>query len=225
MLRSLSGFKSVFSVSKFVEAKFAITDTFHGCSYLTFRGFQGSYILSIVRQFHSSLPRKKDDKRSLISSAPVKDDGTSGERAINIDALIQSRRDMFPTEETPDTLFRGIPFKEVPIVNIRVSRNNTIFSLSDGKTGEVKVYRSCGIEGFKNTRKGTNIAAQATAISFTSMILNRGFKTVRVRVQGLGPGRMSSIKGLQMGGLDIISVTDSTRVSENPPRPRKRRRL
>lgn len=35
----------------------------------------------------------------------------------------------------------------------------------------------------------------------------------------------SSVKGLQMGGLDIISVTDSTRVSENPPRPRKRRRL
>lgn len=35
--------------------------------------------------------------------------------------------------------------------------------------GEVKVYRSCGIEGFKNTRKGTNIAAQATAISFSSV--------------------------------------------------------
>lgn len=36
-------------------------------------------------------------------------------------------------------------------------------------TGEVKIYRSCGIEGFKNTRKGTNIAAQATAITFTSV--------------------------------------------------------
>lgn len=35
----------------------------------------------------------------------------------------------------------------------------------------------------------------------------------------------SSVKGLEMAGLDIISVTDSTRVSDNPPRPRKRRRL
>jgi hypothetical protein len=35
----------------------------------------------------------------------------------------------------------------------------------------------------------------------------------------------SAIKGLQMGGMDIISVTDSTPVSWNPPRPRKRRKL
>jgi len=28
-----------------------------------------------------------------------------------------------------------------------------------------------------------------------------------------------------MGGLDIISVTDKTPVSWNPPRPRKRRKL
>lgn len=46
-----------------------------------------------------------------------------------------SRREMFPTEDTPNMLFKGIPFKDVPIVNIRVSKNNTIFSLSDGKTG------------------------------------------------------------------------------------------
>lgn len=29
------------------------------------------------------------------------------------------------------------------------------------------MLRSCGMEGFKNTRKGTNIAAQATAISLS----------------------------------------------------------
>lgn len=32
-------------------------------------------------------------------------------------------------------------------------------------SGVAEMYRSCGVEGFKNTRKGTNIAAQATAIS------------------------------------------------------------
>lgn len=35
--------------------------------------------------------------------------------------------------------------------------------------GDVKMYRTCGIEGFKNTRKGTNIAAQATAISLATV--------------------------------------------------------
>nr|CAD7429761.1 unnamed protein product [Timema monikensis] len=38
-------------------------------------------------------------------------------------------------------------------------------------------------------------------------------------------GEVSAIKGLQMGGLNIISITDSTPVSWNPPRARKRRRL
>lgn len=35
----------------------------------------------------------------------------------------------------------------------------------------------------------------------------------------------SSIKGLTMGGLKIISVTDDTPVSWNPLRPRKQRKL
>lgn len=40
----------------------------------------------------------------------------------------------------------------------------TIFTL-----GVVSLLRSCGIEGFKNTRKGTNVAAQATAITVGSV--------------------------------------------------------
>lgn len=105
-----------------------------------------------------------------------------------------------------------------------MSPNNTILNITDHK-GKTQMIRSCGVEGFKNTRKGTNIAAQATAISISSRAIERGLKTVRVRVQGIGPGRMSAIKGLQMGGLDIISITDSTRVSWNPPRPRKQKKL
>lgn len=57
------------------------------------------------------------------------------------------------------------------------------------------------------------------------MCLQKGIHTVRVMVRGLGPGRTSSIKGLQMAGLNIVSVTDATPVSDNPPRPRKARRL
>lgn len=85
--------------------------------------------------------------------------------------------------------------------------------------------RSCGVEGFKNTRKGTNIAAQATAITLSQRAIERGIKAVRIQVRGIGPGRMSAIKGVQMAGLNVVSVTDNTRVSWNPPRPRKQRRL
>lgn len=57
------------------------------------------------------------------------------------------------------------------------------------------------------------------------MCLKKGVHAVRVVIQGLGPGRSSSIKGLQMSGVDIVSITDATRVSDNPPRARKARRI
>lgn len=75
---------------------------------------------------------------------------------------------LFPDITLPDRLFNGIPFKELPICNIRVSRNNTIVSYSDHK-GKVSLINSSGIEGFKNCRKGTNIAAQATSISVSAV--------------------------------------------------------
>ncbi|KAF5283959.1 hypothetical protein FQR65_LT13651 [Abscondita terminalis] len=168
--------------------------------------------------------REVEDRKLMLRSMPALDEGTAGEKAIEIDSHLSEKLEVFPDLNTPNKLFNGIPFKELPIFNVRVSKNNTILTLSDHK-GVIKLTRSCGIEGFKNTKKGTNIAAQATAISIASRALEKGYKTVRVRVRGLGPGRMSSIKGLQMAGLNIVSITDSTRVSWNPPRPRKQRKL
>ncbi|KAK9696788.1 Ribosomal protein S11 [Popillia japonica] len=168
--------------------------------------------------------REVDDRKEMYRSLPTMDEGTAGEKAADIDALINQKGDVFPDADTPNRLFKGVAFKELPVFNIRVTPNNTILCLTDAK-GSPQLIRSCGIEGFKNTKKGTNIAAQATAISVGIRALEKGVKTVRVRVRGLGPGRMSAIKGLQMSGLDIVSITDSTRVSWNPPRPRKARKL
>lgn len=193
---------------------------------------ESSFIFPAIRSslcnratIHTSLPRSKvEGRREMLASMPAKDEGTEGERLFVVDAMIKRQDDVYPDEDTPSRLFGGIPFSEIPICNIRASPNNTILTVTDSK-GEVKMLRSCGIEGFKNTRKGTNIAAQATAISLSTMAVSKGYKAVRVRVQGLGPGRMSAIKGLQMGGLNIISITDNTKVSWNPPRPRKQKKL
>jgi len=87
------------------------------------------------------------------------------------------------------------------------------------------MIRSCGNEGFKNTKKGTNIAAQATGIAMAVRMVARGYKSVRLSIRGLGPGRMSSVKGLEMGGLNIVSLTDVTPVTWNAYRPPKQRRL
>ncbi|KAI4495493.1 hypothetical protein M0802_008707 [Mischocyttarus mexicanus] len=131
---------------------------------------------------------------------------------------------LFPNEDTPNWIFKGIPYKELPIVNINATPNNTIMSLTDYK-GKTLSYHTAGIEGFKNTRKGTNVAAQQAAVTFSESIRNRSIPLVRVRVQGIGAGRMAALKGLQLGGVEIVSITDSTRVSWNPRRPRKPRRV
>ncbi|XP_014487376.1 PREDICTED: 30S ribosomal protein S11 [Dinoponera quadriceps] len=131
---------------------------------------------------------------------------------------------LFPDIDTPNRLFNGVLFKELHIINIKSTPNNTIMSFTDYK-GKILILHTSGIEGFKNARKGTNIAAQQAALTLGNRIREYGINTVRVRVQGIGPGRMSSIKGLSMTGLNIISITDDTRVSPNPPRPRKPRRI
>jgi hypothetical protein len=45
---------------------------------------------SETRSFHCSLPRSKsEDRREMIASMPVKDDGTVGEKSIDIDTTVK----------------------------------------------------------------------------------------------------------------------------------------
>lgn len=44
-------------------------------------------------------------------------------------------------------------------------------------------------------------------------------------MKGLGPGRMSSVKGLVSVGIEVVSITDMTRLNELGPRPKKVRRV
>ncbi|KAG7201681.1 hypothetical protein KM043_004410 [Ampulex compressa] len=137
---------------------------------------------------------------------------------------VQISNDLFPNKDTPNRLFDGILYSDLHIVNIKSTSNNTIMTVTTA-AGVPLVIRSAGIEGFKNAKKGTNIAAQQAAIIFGQQVLRNSIYNVRVRVQGIGPGRMSSLKGLQMAGLNVVSITDDTRVSWCPRRPKKPRKL
>lgn len=137
---------------------------------------------------------------------------------------IHQQANLFPDADTPTRLFDGRPFKDIHIVNIKSTPNNTIMNFMEA-SGKVLMLHSAGTEGFKNAKKGTNLAGQQAAITLANRIREYGVNTIRIKVQGIGPGRMSSIKGFQMAGLNIISITDATRVSWNPQRPRKRRRV
>ncbi|XP_011639662.1 uncharacterized protein LOC105428812 [Pogonomyrmex barbatus] len=105
---------------------------------------------------------------------------------------ISQQECLFPDADTPNRLFNGVPYKELHIVNIKSTPNNTIMTFTNFN-GKVLSLHSAGIEGFKNAKKGTNIAGQQAAITFGNRIIQYGVNTVRIRVQGIGPGRMVNI--------------------------------
>ncbi|RVE74860.1 hypothetical protein OJAV_G00026110 [Oryzias javanicus] len=118
----------------------------------------------------------------------------------------------------------GKKFEELPIAHIKATYNNTHIQLTDS-AGLSLVRTSCGTEGFKNIKKSTPIAAQTAGISAAAKATGKGVTFVRVVVKGIGPGRQSAIKGLTMGGLEVVSITDNTPVPHNGCRPRKARRM
>ncbi|PVD19536.1 hypothetical protein C0Q70_20025 [Pomacea canaliculata] len=131
---------------------------------------------------------------------------------------------IFPTLETHGMVIDGVRFDELPIVHIKATYNNTIITATDHK-GLPVASDSGGTVGFRNARKGTNIAAQAAAVSLAEKAVKKGLSLVRVCVKGIGPGRLPAIKGLQMSGLTVVSITDTTPLPHNGCRPKKQRRL
>ncbi|KAM4678490.1 small ribosomal subunit protein uS11m [Discoglossus pictus] len=118
----------------------------------------------------------------------------------------------------------GKRFEEIPIAHIKATYNNTHIQVTSAES-EPLARTSCGTEGFKNAKKSTAVAAQTAGISAAAKAVNKGVSHVRVVVKGLGPGRLSAIKGLTMGGLEVISITDNTPIPHNGCRPRKARRM
>ncbi|XP_055756043.1 28S ribosomal protein S11, mitochondrial isoform X2 [Salvelinus fontinalis] len=112
----------------------------------------------------------------------------------------------------------------VQVIYFNLSPSSTHVQVTDSE-GQFMVRTSCGTEGFKNVKKSTPIAAQTAGISAAAKATVVGVTFVRVLVKGLGPGRLSAIKGLTMGGLKVVSITDNTPVPHNGCRPRKARRI
>lgn len=129
----------------------------------------------------------------------------------------------FPGEES-SLQWAGKKFEEIPIAHIKATYNNTHIQLVSS-TNVPLARTSCGTEGFQNAKKGTAIAAQTAGIAAAAKAMVKGVTHIRVVVKGLGPGRWSAIKGLTMGGLKVISITDNTPHPHNGCRPRKARRL
>ncbi|GMR56675.1 hypothetical protein PMAYCL1PPCAC_26870, partial [Pristionchus mayeri] len=168
-----------------------------------------------IRDGHRQGTRITDANKEVM-------EGTTGSR--NIAVSLGNLADRLPTAATLKQLFDGTPYCELPTVYIKATKNNTLMSVIDHKNN-VLTYTSCRLEGFKNARKKTTIAGQTTGVAAGQRLMRRGIRTVKVQVRGLGPGRMTSVKGLAVAGINVVSITDHTPLPELGPRPRKIRRI
>ncbi|KAF7653834.1 hypothetical protein LDENG_00077800 [Lucifuga dentata] len=158
-------------------------------------------------------------QRSLCSSAASAASSTdSGKTSKDFSHLPP-----LPGQDSP-LRWAGKKFEELHIAHVKATYNNTHIQVTDSD-GKSMVRTSCGTEGFKNSKKSTPIAAQTAGISAAVKATAKGVTYVRVVVKGLGPGRLSAMKGLTMGGLEVVSITDNTPVPHNGCRPRKARRI
>jgi small subunit ribosomal protein S11 len=106
---------------------------------------------------------------------------------------------------------------------INASFNNTIVTLTDEKGNAIN-WASAGVAGFKGSRKSTPFASQTTAEKAAAVAKDAGLLKVDVFVKGPGAGRENAIRALSAGGLEVVSITDTSPVAHNGCRPPKRRR-
>jgi len=109
-------------------------------------------------------------------------------------------------------------------VYIQATYNNTIVSITD-MNGEVLAWSSAGSNGFKGAKKATPYAAQVSSENAANKAKVYGLEKVHVIVKGVGSGREQSIRGLNIAGLNIESLTDITAIAHNGVRKRRTRRV
>jgi small subunit ribosomal protein S11 len=102
--------------------------------------------------------------------------------------------------------------------------NNTIITITD-INGGVLCVGSCGMAGFKGSRRSTPYAAAQTATAVGRKALDLGVRELDVFVKGPGSGRDSAVKALRNTGLEINSIVDITPIPHNGCRPKGRRRI
>jgi small subunit ribosomal protein S11 len=110
------------------------------------------------------------------------------------------------------------------IAFIQATFNNIIISLCN-KQGHVISWASAGKAGFRGSKKNTPYAAQMAAADATRLAYDAGLRSVEVNVKGPGGGRESAIRTIDMNGIKVTKIKDTTPVPHNGCRPPKRRRV
>lgn len=110
------------------------------------------------------------------------------------------------------------------VIYIEATYNNTRVSITDPSGGVVAWSTSGGL-GFQGAKKGTPFAAGKVGELMAAKALAMGIKEVSVVVRGVGAGREAALRAFAAHHIVINSITDTTPVPFNGPKPKKSRRV
>ena len=115
--------------------------------------------------------------------------------------------------------------KNIPegVVHVHATFNNTVVTITD-KEGNVITWAAPGAVGFKGSKKSTPYAAGIAAEKAAKEAYDMGMRKVNVVVKGVGPGRDTAVRSLEVAGLEVMSISDVTPIPHNGCRPPKRPR-
>lgn len=162
------------------------------------------------RSFHATAITCGTDGREKRLGHKEESDKLEGE--VSAYAASQQSYELVD-ENLMDKVINNVKFKDIPIVYIRCTRNNTKITLQRGD-GQTIAHKSGGTEGYKNCRKGTTVAAQAVANRILMIASDNQINMARIVFNGLGPGRNAAFKVFEMNNFNAVSLTDRTEAVE-----------
>jgi small subunit ribosomal protein S11 len=110
------------------------------------------------------------------------------------------------------------------ILHIRTTYNNTVVTFSS-IAGDVLIWSSSGICGFRRARKSTPFASKLTTTTVVKKCIEQGVRDLRIYIWGPGPGREIAIRSVFEIGLRVTLLRDITSLPHNGCRSPKRRRV
>lgn len=115
--------------------------------------------------------------------------------------------------------------KDIVIVSINSTANNTIISAKDVKNNIIAIS-SLGLAlKKKRGKKSVASGAQLSSESIVSKLSELGYSKISLRVKGFGRGRESALFGFSSSGLIIEDILDVTPIPHNGCRLKKSRRI
>lgn len=128
----------------------------------------------------------------------------------------------------PRRIFRqqatGAAVAHEGVVYISNTMNNITLALADER-GDVKTTVTAGMVGFRNARKSLPAAAEKAADELAKRAIKLGYKSVLVKMKGVGANKNVAVQSLNAAGLRIKSLLDVTPIAYNGCRLPKRRRV